>query len=152
MTKKKKFIYGHSSQLSSQKLLCLQPLNNNGSFLPSASSSGSIFTVPSPLAETLSTERRVNAPFCETALSKQVISRKTAFWFTPGIVQSRELCASAWSGSTQPRRPQNNCFRTTTCPSPSACSRAFHRLPWRAHSGNEESHRVHSQSLSVTSL
>lgn len=155
MNNDKKIIYGHSSQLSSQKLLWLQPLNNMGasSLLPPLQEVYSQFQV---LWLKCSQQREVESMHLSAKLPekpfKTGVSRETAFWFTPGIVPSRELDASAWSGPTQPSRPQRNCFRTTTCPSSSTCSTAFYWLPCRSHSGKEESHRVHSQSLLVTSL
>lgn len=64
LTKKKKIIDGHSSQLSSQKLLRLQPLNNMGasSLLPPLWEVYSQFQV---LCLKCSQQREVNAPFCE---------------------------------------------------------------------------------------
>lgn len=149
----KKIIYGHSSQLSSQKLLWLQPLNNMGasSLLPPLQEVYSQFQV---LWLKCSQQREVKSQctFLQNWLKNLLkqVSQGNCILVLSWIVQSQELYASAWSGSTQSSRPQRNCFRTTTCPSFSTYSKSFYWLPRRSHSGKEESHRVHWKSLSFS--
>ena len=82
--KKKKFIYGHSSQLSSQKLLQLQPFNNMGasSLLPPLQEVYSQFQV---LCLKCSPQREVKSMHLSAKLSEKPFetgtSRKTAFGF-----------------------------------------------------------------------
>lgn len=151
----KKIIYGHSSQLCSQKLLQLQPLNNMGasSLLPPLQEVYSQFQVLW-LKCSQQREFKNQCTFLQNCLKnllKQVSQRKLHSGSLLDCPKSK-TDALACSGSTQSSRPQGNCFRTTTCPSSSTCSRSFYWLPCRSHSGKEESHRVHSKSLLVTSL
>lgn len=85
LQKKKKIMYGHSSQLSSQKLLQLQPLNNMGasSLLPPLQEVYSQFQV---LCLKYSPQREVKSMHLSAKLSEKPFetgtSRKTAFGFT----------------------------------------------------------------------
>lgn len=104
---KKKKMYGHSSQLSSQtKAALIVAFQQRGSFLPSPSPSGSLFTVPSlPTENTLHRENfRVNASVCKNCpinFVKTGVSGKTVLGSTLKIAQS-QLSTLGWSGSSSP--------------------------------------------------
>lgn len=128
----KKIVYGHSSQLSSQKLHRLQPLNKVGasSLVPPLQEVYSQFQV---LWLKCSQQREVKSQctFLQNCLKKPLrqVSRGKLHSVHSWTVQSQDLYTSARSGSTQFSRPQRNCFRTTSCLSSSTCSRSLSWLP-----------------------